>query len=372
MVKARGDPMLTLTLSRLDVRLSEGRAVQVKFGLILDSSVQLCLLEHCASCSHLGLNPGHARGKQLVSFRNHFPVPLRYLNQNKYVCMCMYVRRIDSFGHFIWIVKFVQNYRAEMQNVDFSNDATRQGINQWVSDETNKKIENLLAKALGPMTRMILVNAIYFKGDWAKKFDAKDTKKEKFYRSDGSSVDVDMVNMKKKFSMDYIRDLKTKVLELPYKGESLSMIILLPDDKDGLAKLESALTADHLMKLRVNPHGRNDVVVALPRFISEESASLGKTLCNMGMGGIQQRPCWPIKNGWHTQSLPVEGGTQSFYRSEWGRQWSCGSYSCNNTDQLHASVGVPCRSSFSFMIRCNRTKSFLFMGKMENPPTARN
>ena len=94
-------------------------------------------------------------------------------------------------------ISFREHYRAEMQNVDFSNDATRQGINQWVSDETNKKIENLLAKALGPMTRMILVNAIYFKGDWAKKFDAKDTKKEKFYRSDGSSVDVDMMNMKK-------------------------------------------------------------------------------------------------------------------------------------------------------------------------------
>ena len=67
------------------------------------------------------------------------------------------------------------------------------------------------------MTRLILVNAIYFKGDWAQKFDARNTKREQFCLSDGNSVDVDMMNMySKKFNMDYIRALKTKVLELPY------------------------------------------------------------------------------------------------------------------------------------------------------------
>ena len=261
-----------------------------------------------------------------------------------------------------------------MQNVDFSNDATRQGINQWVSDETNKKIENLLAEPLDPMTRMVLVNAIYFKGDWAKKFDAKDTKKEKFYRSDDSSVDVDMMNMKKKFSMDYIRDLKTKVLELPYKGASLSMILLLPDDKDGLAKLESALTADHLMKLRVNPHGRNDVVVALPRFILEESASLGETLCSMGMS--------EVFNSGHADLSQMDGTRNLFLSkvvhkafievNEEGSEAAAATAAvilcCSMPRVLEFRADHP----FLFMIRCNRTKSFLFMGKMENPPTARN
>ena len=253
--------------------------------------------------------------------------------------------------------------------MDFSNDATRQGINQWVSDETNKKIENLLADPLDPLTRMILVNAIYFKGDWAIKFDAKDTKKEKFYRTDGSSVDVDMMNMKKKFSMDYIRELKTKVLELPYKGESLSMILLLPDNKDGLSKLEAELTADHLANLRFNPRSRNDVVVALPRFKLEESASLGETLSTMGMseGFVEGRADFTKMDGTRNLYLSKVLHKAFIEVNEEGSEAAAATAAIMMARSMPRVSEFRADHPFLFMIRCNRTKSLLFVGKMENP-----
>ena len=216
---------------------------------------------------------------------------------------------------------------------------------------------------------MILVNAIYFKGDWAKKFDAKDTKKEKFYRSDGSSVDVDMMNMEKEFSMDYIRELKTKVLELPYKGGSLSMFILLPDDKDGLVKLESGLTADHLANLQHNPLSDDDIMVALPRLKLMESASLGETLSNMGMPEV-------FSEG--TADLSKMGGTRNLYVSKVIHK-ACIEVNEEGSEAAAATaVSIVCYSlrmgmefradhPFLFIIRCNSTKSVLFMGKMESP-----
>ena len=299
-------------------------------------------------------------------------------SNNSYACVCPLS---CYFCYFVWRylnfrisfkISFRKHYRAELQNVDFSNDATRQGINKWVSDETNKKIENLLAEPLDPLTRMILVNAIYFKGDWAKKFDAKDTKKEKFYRSDGSSVDVDMMNMEKEFSMDYIRELKTKVLELPYKGESLSMIILLPDDKDGLGNLEAGLTADHLMKLRLNPHGRNDVVVALPRFILEESASLGETLSNMGVSEafIDVRADFSKMDGTRKLFLSEVIHKAFIEVNEEGSEAAAATAVVMMYNCIPQVLEFRADHPFLFAIRCNRTKSFLFMGKMENPPMA--
>ena len=260
-----------------------------------------------------------------------------------------------------------------MQNVDFNNDATRQGINKWVSDQTNKKIENLLNDPLDPLTRMILVNAIYFKGDWAMKFDAKDTKKKKFYRSDGSSVDVDMMNMKKRFRMYFIHELHTKVLELPYKGESLSMILLLPDDKDGLAKLEAGLTADQLMELWLTPHSRSEIVVALPRFILEKSANLGETLANMGMSDVFAggRADFSKMDGTHNLFLSEVIHKAFIEVNEEGSEAAAATAVImkKKSKKPHA-LEFRADHPFLFMIRCNRSKSLLFMGKIENPPAA--
>ena len=216
---------------------------------------------------------------------------------------------------------------------------------------------------------MVLVNAVYFKGDWAMKFDAKNTKKEKFHCSDGSSMDVDMMNMKKKFSMDYIRDLKTKALELPYKGESLSMIILLPDDKDGLANLEAGLTADHLANLRHHPHSRNDVKVALPRFKLKESASLKETLSNMGMLEVFSDSKSDLSKMDGTRNLFLSKVVHKAFIevNEEGSEAAAATAAVVMLRSMPMVREFRADHPFLFMIRCNRTKSLLFMGKMESP-----
>ncbi len=87
--------------------------------------------------------------------------------------------------------------------------------------------------------RLVLVNAIYFKGDWAKKFNPKSTQKGTFHLSDGSKVETDMMYLSSDFKSAHLADLDAQALEMPYKGDRLSMIFILP--QNGLAKTEAAL-----------------------------------------------------------------------------------------------------------------------------------
>ena len=216
---------------------------------------------------------------------------------------------------------------------------------------------------------MVLVNAIYFKGDWVEKFDAKITTKQKFYCSDGCSVYVDMMYMKKKFSMDYISELKTKALELPYKGESLSMIILLPDDKDGLANLEANLTADHLANLRLHPHSQNDVKVALPRFKLEESASLKETLSNMGMLEVfsDSKSDLSKMDGTHNLFLSKVVHKTFIEVNEEGSEAAAATAAIVMAQCASMALEFRADHPFLFIVHCNCTRSLLFMGKVESP-----
>ena len=128
-----------------------------------------------------------------------------------------------------------------------------------------------------------MVNAIYFKGDWADKFDAKMTSKAPFYVSTSKTVQVDMMN-KHMGEVKYgaIGGLDCTTLELPYKGNELSMLILLPEKKDGLTSLEAKLTSSEIQNIaqRMFPC---EVEVSLPKFKLESIFSLSECLQNLGM-----------------------------------------------------------------------------------------
>ncbi|XP_063729881.1 leukocyte elastase inhibitor-like isoform X2 [Eleginops maclovinus] len=156
-------------------------------------------------------------------------------------------------------------YNAELESVDFkaSAEAARVNINGWVEEQTQGKIKDLLAKGVvSSMTRLVLVNAIYFKGNWDKQF------------KEDSTVDAP-------FRMN-------KVLEMPYQGKDLSMLIFLPneieDDSTGLEKLEKELTYEKFVEwTRGNMMGETKVEVKLPRFKMEESYDLKEILKSMGI-----------------------------------------------------------------------------------------
>uniref|UniRef100_A0A668AM00 Leukocyte elastase inhibitor n=1 Tax=Myripristis murdjan TaxID=586833 RepID=A0A668AM00_9TELE len=180
-----------------------------------------------------------------------------------------------------------KHYDAKLKSVDFKTSAetARININNWVEKQTQDKIKDLLAPGVvDSMTRLVLVNAIYFKGNWDRKFDANLTKDAQFKLNKNENKPVKMMYQKAEFPLTYIRE----ILELPYKGKDLSMLIFLPnemeDDTTGLEKLEKELTYEKFVEW-TQPHMMytKEVQVGLPRFKMEESYNLKDILTRMGM-----------------------------------------------------------------------------------------
>ncbi|KAF8788593.1 Antithrombin-III like protein [Argiope bruennichi] len=139
-----------------------------------------------------------------------------------------------------------------------------------------------LLKSLNPATVMVLLNAVYFKGFWLNQFDKKKTRLEKFnIRGEKKNCkEVEMMHITERFSI--AQKESYKVLELPYKGGDISMLIFLPNVINGLKDLESSLTCDFLRDLKQNMW-MTRVNVALPKFKIDYSKSLKKTFQNMGV-----------------------------------------------------------------------------------------
>uniref|UniRef100_T1ISI2 Serpin domain-containing protein n=1 Tax=Strigamia maritima TaxID=126957 RepID=T1ISI2_STRMM len=174
-------------------------------------------------------------------------------------------------------------YDAELQQVNF--DGTAEGIiNHWVENQTHDKIKDLFkAGSLTPDTALVLVNAIYFKGNWNSQFKKENTKDEDFHSADNTVSSVKMMNQKSRFNYYHDgTDLKCKVLEMPYVGKSLSMVILLPDTIDGLPNLVQALTAEKFEAL-LGKLFETQVDVKLPKFKLETEYSLKETLQQLGI-----------------------------------------------------------------------------------------
>ncbi|XP_033930088.1 leukocyte elastase inhibitor-like [Melopsittacus undulatus] len=210
-----------------------------------------------------------------------------------------YLLRLASrlFGEksYTFLPDFLTNtqkfYGADLATVDFLHacDEARKQINQWVERETEGKILHLLSEgSVDNTTRLVLVNAIYFKGNWAEKFKEADTTDMPFRLNKNERKTVKMMYQKNKFHFGYIPEEKIRVLELLYDGEELSMIILLPDDIEdnstGLQKLEKQLTLEKLQEWTCPERlYSTDVRVHLPKFRLEESYDLKSDLAAMGL-----------------------------------------------------------------------------------------
>ncbi|XP_054984877.1 leukocyte elastase inhibitor-like [Sorex araneus] len=182
-------------------------------------------------------------------------------------------------------------YSAELASVDFQRAAedARKEINAWVKGQTEGKIPELLSKGVvGSMTKLVLVNAIYFKGKWQEEFSKQDTREVPFRLNKKDTKKVNMMYQKNTFPLGYIEALKCRVLELPYQGQELSMVILLPDDIEdsstGLKKIEEQLTLENLTEWTQPENMRVvEVNVRLPRFKLEESYTLNEALARLGL-----------------------------------------------------------------------------------------
>lgn len=176
------------------------------------------------------------------------------------------------------------SYGAALHQVDFKTapSAVATTINQWAAQQTNGKIQNLVPPgAVTPATRLILTNAIYFKSAWHDPFRTQDTKPGPFHLSPSQSVQVPL--MHHSASYQYYEDGSFQMLDMPYKGSQLSMLILLPRNIDGLPALEKSLTASALAAWIGKLRPAEKVIVTLPRFTMTQQFELAGTLSAMGM-----------------------------------------------------------------------------------------
>jgi serpin B len=177
------------------------------------------------------------------------------------------------------------NFEASSQPIDFQNrEAAAALINDWVATTTNNRIRSLVdATALDPNSRMALINTAWFKADWESPFRPGNTFPEDFYAADGKPRKIPF--MHKQGPMRLIEEGDFQAIELPYVGNELSMILFLPNARDGLASFEKGLTAENLsgwiQKLRQSEP--RYVKLSLPRIELEARYDLAPPLSAMGM-----------------------------------------------------------------------------------------
>lgn len=242
-------------------------------------------------------------------------------------------------------------------------------INGWVEHQTKGKIKNAVSPGLvSPNTRLVIVNAIYFKGDWASRFDAKDTRPESFWSMPERSVEVPMMRQQHVFR--YAEPTGLQVLELPYLGYDLSMLILLPAERTGLFDLERRLNYANLVKW-TKAFELRTVDVRLPKFAMESRFSLTEPLASMGMhdafhgdradfsGISSNRPLF-IGAVEHAACIEVdEQGTVAAAAT--GISMGCAASAAPPPALFHAD------HPFLFLIRDNHTGTILFFGRVANP-----
>jgi serpin B len=263
-----------------------------------------------------------------------------------------------------------EDYGAELAQLDFAGapEPARATVNAWVEEKTQGKIQDLFpAGTIGELTRLVLTNAIYFKGSWASRFDEAGTRSAPFRLSGTTSVDVPTMSQSGRFALARLDDLD--VLELRYQGGDLSMVILLPAAVDGLGSLESILTFESLTAwlAMLDAAEPTEIILSLPRFRTASSFVLNDVLAAMGMptafdpvaadfSGMNGRRDLAVQVVVHKGFVDVnEEGTEA---------------------AAATGVGVGATSlpppllvdhPFLFLIRDNLTGSVLFLGRIVDP-----
>jgi serpin B len=278
------------------------------------------------------------------------------------------------------------NYQAGLNQVDFkgATEASRQTINLWVEQRTENKIRELLQRgSLTPDTRLVLTNAIYFKGDWEKAFKKEDTKDEDFHLSAAQVIKTPLMHMAKGFN--YFDGGSFQALEIPYKNKELSMIILLPKAMEGLSEFEQPLSPANMQHLLDQLRPAGTVIVTMPKFKMEAKFELKPTLIATGMrkafdgdmadftGTASRKTMQRDGNGnlcisavIHKAYVDVdEEGTEAAAATAVVHR--------NAATGFHQMPPPPppiifrADHPFMFLIRDNRSGSILFIGRVTNP-----
>lgn len=260
-------------------------------------------------------------------------------------------------------------YQAGFRQLNFAdNIAAAKTINDWVDDKTEHKIKDLVPpNLLDNLTRLVLTNAIYFKGTWQWTFKKERTQPGQFTLTDGTRVAVPMMEQSEtKFPYADLND--AEILQMPYAGGRLSMVILLPKRGSGLGQLESQLTSTALAGW-IGQLKSQKVAVIMPRFTMTCSFSLTETLKALGMKDAFLLPPADFSG--------MDGQMDLFIRAVLHKAFV--DVNEEGTEAAAATAVVVGRAAaesarvfladhpFIFLIRDDQSGSILFIGRLMNP-----
>jgi serpin B len=189
--------------------------------------------------------------------------------------------RIPLVGRLVEFVSFSPQDR--LRQVDFKGgpESARNTINRWVEGKTRNRIKDLFPSgSINQDTRLVLSNAIYFKGVWEHQFKKKSTSEEPFYLLNGKDVKVPMMSQTEWFR--YMEEANFQALEMAYKGGELAMVLLLPSKQRHFDEFEKSITFERLGDW-IGKLGKTEVEVYLPRFNMTSEFSVRKALKTLGV-----------------------------------------------------------------------------------------
>jgi serpin B len=262
-----------------------------------------------------------------------------------------------------------QHYGAGLRLVNFKEnpEASRNAINQWVSDETNQKIENLIPSGgIDTLTRLVLANAIYFKANWDSPFREEATSEEDFHLLDGSTATVNMMKQTEEFR--YAAGEGYQVVVLPY-GYGMEMIVIVPD-AGTFAKFEPTLSGARFQEI-TSDFSMREVNLHMPKFTFETGVSLKTALSSLGLeqaftqdanfSGMDGTRELSIGNVFHKAFIAVdEEGTEAAAATAL-------TMSLTAAEPVQEIIQLTIDRPFIFAIHDHETDSVLFVGRVLNP-----
>jgi len=265
---------------------------------------------------------------------------------------------------FLGLVR--DSYQATFRELDFARatEQARRTINSWIADQTHGRIEELLAPSdLDAAAALVLTNAIYFKGTWANRFSERATLETQFFVSKEKTVKVSMMTQGAQFGFARVGDVD--VLELPYEGDRLSMVVVLPIEQDGLERVERSLDAERLTGW-VDALEQHLVQVRLPRFKMDVSFDLSRTLAAMGMPeAFTSKADFSGMNGAKDLFLSVVRHEAEIEVNEEGTEASAATAVI--AKRRASSAMFNANHPFLFLVRDRHTGSILFLGRVVDP-----
>lgn len=266
-------------------------------------------------------------------------------------------------------INIARNFNGTAKDVDFKGAAedTRKIINSWVAERTNDKIKEILSPGdISPVTQLIITNAVYFNGNWVHPFDKNMTRNESFTTGEGKIIEIPMMyHGGYEFHSNYLETDDMQALELPYQGERISMIILLPK-KDNITAFERSLSLERLAELR---KGLDIALVEMhiPKFKLSTKYSLADSLKEMGlMVPFTQEADFSGINGKNNLFLNDIIHQAFVDVNEVGTEASAATAMAIKGGELRVNI-FKADHPFIFIIQDAETGNILFIGRVSDP-----